>query len=131
MTTADDFERISEATTTLADYLPAPRGWDAVDAAVPNALAIAWDGCHKVYLLMDSKQVTTFGGYDYGADGDGSYLRVRGPDFGDTEIRATLREWFDHSCGLRFVSAVRTEPNPNDGFDDLIPQFSDDDEEDE
>jgi hypothetical protein len=36
-----------------------------------------------------------------------------------------IEEWWDVSCGLRFISAVWTNnDNPNDGFISLIPQFA-------
>jgi hypothetical protein len=44
----------------------------------------------------------------------------------------TIKAWFEHSCGLRFVQAVETnESDPNEGFTDLIGQFEDEEIEDE
>jgi hypothetical protein len=44
---------------------------------------------------------------------------------------STLREWYDTSCDLRFINAVRTvEGNSNDGFTSLISQFEGDDDDD-
>jgi hypothetical protein len=34
----------------------------------------------------------------------------------------TIKAWYGASCGLRFVSGVKTTEDPNDGFIDLIPQ---------
>jgi hypothetical protein len=45
---------------------------------------------------------------------------------------AQVREWYEGSCSLRFISAVETnEENPNAGFTDLIPQGAFDGSEDE
>lgn len=90
-----------------------------VALAVEDALLIAWDECHKIYLAMDAEQADWF------------RLNYK-PTFEGTpaEMLATLRSWWDQSCFLRFVSAVRTNhDNPNAGFDDLIPQFAEEDEE--
>jgi len=43
---------------------------------------------------------------------------------------ATIKDWYATSCGLRFVSGVRSvDGDPNEGFIDLIPQCADDDDE--
>jgi hypothetical protein len=100
-------------------------GWDVVAEATRSAKAIAYDGCHKIYLCMDDEQVAQQQQYGYGEDG--SYLiRWQTPD----EMLATLREWYEDSCGLRFIDAVSTnEANPNAGFVGLIPQCWDENED--
>jgi hypothetical protein len=40
-----------------------------VEIVLPHAKAIAFDGCHKIYVLMDNEQVTKMTGYGYGDDG--------------------------------------------------------------
>jgi hypothetical protein len=101
-------------------------GWDAVAEATKDAKAIAWDGCHKIYLCMDDEQVAQQQQYGYGEGG--SYLiRWQNPD----EMLATLREWYEESCGLKFICAVTTnEADPNEGFVNLIPQCWNEDDED-
>jgi hypothetical protein len=45
---------------------------------------------------------------------------------------ATLQEWYEDSCGLRFIDAVSTNhENPNAGFETLIGQgdFAEDEED--
>ena len=39
--------------------------FDLVKERVGDAKAIAWDTCHKIYLLMDDEQVETMRGYGY------------------------------------------------------------------
>ena len=104
-------------------------GWSAVQDAAQSAVGIAFDGCHKIYVLMDEGQIALFRSYGY-ADSDGSgseliHILFSTPD----EVFATLENWYRHSCGLRFITAVRTTSDPIDGFRDLIPQTYDPDEE--
>ena len=42
----------------------------------------------------------------------------------------TIEDWYANSCGLRFIQAVTTVKDyPNEGFEDIIAQFSDREEE--
>lgn len=89
--------------------------WEDVRSAVNRAHGMYWDGCHKIYLAMDAEEKTNMIeiGYEH-----------HKPDF------EKLKTWYDESCFLRFVSAVSTNhDNPNAGFDDLIPQGFDEEEE--
>jgi len=95
-------------------------GWEAVERAARDSLAITWDECHKIYLVMDAGQIRDFTSYGYDLI------------FGSTEEKvALLRLWYERSCFLRFISAVWTnEADPNEGFADLIPQgWIDEDEQ--
>lgn len=87
-------------------------GWKRVEAAVQDALLIAFDGCHKIYVAMDKEQADWFrDNYEHTLEGSSDAMLD------------TLHEWYDESCPLVFISAVRSSPlNPNDGFRDLIPQ---------
>lgn len=44
---------------TMDDY------WDDVADEVSSALAITWDECHKIYVLMDDEQLAIMDGYGY------------------------------------------------------------------
>lgn len=96
--------------------------WDEVEESLSEAKAIAFDGCHKIYVLLDHAQVHLMIGYGYGVDNDGSQLiHAIGSD--KDEMLKTLKDWWDESCGLRFIQSVETnEEDPNKGFDNLIPQ---------
>ena len=79
---------------------------------------------------MDEEQAEWFRNNYNGVHCDDRTVEV------DTEDLATVvREWYDESCGLRFVNAVFTNvANPNAGYVSLISQSagdSDDDDEDE
>jgi hypothetical protein len=87
--------------------------WEDVEAHIDNTILIAWDGCHKIYMALDQHEADYFrSGYPYIVE--------------DTSeaMLATLMDWYNASCGLKFVSGVRYNPdNPNDGFISLIEQF--------
>ena len=94
-------------------------GWTEVEEALPEAKSIAFDGCHKIYVLMDDEQTEQMRGYGYDP-----LLLVTDP----TAALTTLRDWYVASCGLRFISAVRTVTgDSNEGFTSLIKQFEDED----
>lgn len=100
-------------TLTLDDY------WERVEDALPDAHLIAWDTCHKIYVALDETEADWFNKSDYTVV------------YGDTDVLlATLRKWYDESCGLRFINGVRHDAvNPNAGFVDLIPQGAEDEDE--
>jgi hypothetical protein len=93
--------------------------WKRIADVLDTAVGIAWDGCHKIYVLMDEPQFDLMDEYGYDP-----LLRVEA--IGKTEALETLRRWYEDSCGLRFINSVRTVAgDPNDGFADLIAQFED------
>jgi len=97
-----------------------------VEDRLSDAKAIAWDTCHKIYLLMDNEQVELMRGYGYDP-----LITIEESD--PYTMFETLKNWYDDSCGLRFIEAVATNhENPNAGFETLIGQFENqEDEEDE
>ena len=97
-----------------------------VKERVSEAKAIAFDTCHKIYLLMDNEQVELMRTYGYDP-------LITSEEATPEEMLVTLQEWYEDSCGLRFIDAVSTNhENPNAGFETLIGQGDfDEDEEDE
>jgi len=97
--------------------------FDLVKERVGDAKAIAWDTCHKIYLLMDDEQVETMRGYEYDP-------LITNKEQTPEEMLITLKDWYANSCGLRFIDAVSTNyENPNAGFETLIGQGDDEGEE--
>ena len=91
---------------------------------MPDIKAIGWDTCHKIYALMDDKQVELMLGYGYGDD------MIYAADVSPEMLLNTLEDWYANSCGLRFIQAITTvESNPNEGFKDIIPQCANWEEE--
>ena len=114
---ADDSPEFTETQMTKQKEL-----WVTVDDHAGRALAIAWDGCHKVYLLMDAGQVQKMHDNGYGKEGGDSAL-VTNAEASPGEMQVLAHEWFEASCGLRFISAATTTPeDPNAGFKSLISQ---------
>ena len=97
---------------------------DKVLGYTKDAAGICWDGCHKVYILMDQSRVDNMTdlGYDV----------VPGHDTDEVSVLADLvTDWYQESCGLRFINAIRTvSGDPNKGFTQVIAQFEDEDDDD-
>jgi hypothetical protein len=92
--------------------------WDDVEQELYEARGISFDGCHKIYVLMDDRQVEQSAEWGYGEDG--SFLVT---DLTPEEMLAVVKNWYEGSCGLKFIEAVRTnEEDPNEGYNNLIPQ---------
>jgi hypothetical protein len=99
--------------------------WGKVEVAVEMAKGIAFDTCHKIYVLMDDEQMEQMKqwGYDPLLSSD---------ELTPSEMLKTIRKWYADSCGLKFVQAVRTNhDDPNEGFISLIGQGEDYDDSDE
>lgn len=98
--------------------------WAKVEVAVEIAKGIAFDECHKIYVLLDDEQMAQMKGYGYDP-------LLSSDDLTPAQMLEKIRDWYAESCGLRFVQAVRTvDGDPNDGFVELIPQGADWDEDD-
>lgn len=91
-----------------------------VRAAVKGAKGISFDGCHKIYVLLDDESVAQSREWGYGEDG--SYLLT---GLTSTQMFAQIKDWWDESCSLKFVQSVGSVPpeaNPNDGYKQLVSQ---------
>ena len=90
---------------------------DLVYNRINNAKAIAWDTCHKIYILMDSEQVDLMKEYGYDP-------LITTDQMSSDEMFGLVQEWYEDSCSLRFIDAVSTNHiNPNAGFETLVSQF--------
>ena len=91
-----------------------------MDYLLGQASTVAWDGCHKIYLNMDTEQTGKM--IEYG------YSNMVG---GTTESkRDAVFRWYEDSCGLRFIDAVFSDGD-SDKFLVVVGQDFGDDEEDE
>jgi len=97
-------------------------GWDAVEEYLNEAVLIAFDGCHKIYLAMDQEEAEWFA-KNYNGEGCSDRNFAGSP----SEMLKAIHGWWDESCPLRFVSAVwHNEADPNAGFVSLISQTAED-----
>ena len=96
---------------------------DLIYCRISEAEGIAWDNCHKIYLLMDSEQVELMRGYGYDPI-------ITNEEMNPDDMFSLVQEWYENSCSLRFIQAVSTNHiNPNAGFESLVSQFDDYEEE--
>lgn len=90
--------------------------FDSTEEYLQDAKGIAWDTCHKIYVLMDDAQVEQMRTYNYDP-------LITSDEQTPSQMLETIKDWYDRSCGLKFVEAVETvDGDPNDGFTSLIPQ---------
>jgi hypothetical protein len=95
---------------------------DLVYERINKAKGIAWDTCHKIYILMDSEQVELMRGYGYDP-------LITADQMSSNEMFDLVQEWYEDSCSLRFIQAVSTNDiDPNLGFESLVSQFEDQEE---
>jgi hypothetical protein len=96
--------------------------WDEVYTYAYDAKGIAFDTCHKIYVLMDDQQVAQMREYEYDEI-------ITSDEQTPNQMLDTLKVWFEKSCPLRFIQAVETHEDPNAGFTTLIEQGATDYEE--
>jgi hypothetical protein len=99
--------------------------WTDTEFAVEDAKGIAFDSCHKIYVLMDTEQVEQMREYEY------DFIHTS-EEMTPSQMLETLHEWFDKSCPLRFIQSVESVPAGKDenlGFTTLIEQGATDKEE--
>lgn len=89
--------------------------WDQVEEKVRDAVAITWDGCHKIYIMMDQAEADKTAGYGY---------TLEKPSF------EQIQKWFDEACDLKFISATATGKDDSI-FIQLIEQFAECEDEDD
>ncbi len=98
--------------------------WD-VREYTNEARGIAYDTCHKIYILMDDEQVEQMREYGYDP-------LITADQLDPAEMATVLMTWYKQSCGLKFINAVYSDER---GFVDVIAQFEgngyDEDEDDD
>lgn len=87
--------------------------WDSVEEALESADSIAFDGCHKIYVLGDFDQTEKMVGYEYEF--------VEGVT-NTADSLARLKAWYEGSCGLKFIESVSTGDDGLDVWLTLIGQ---------
>lgn len=91
------------------------RAFVEIEDRVDDIVALAWDGCHKIYLALDQQEAEHFRRIGYG-DGEGSEF-LWTATLSTSEILDVVQQWYYESCGLVFINTVK------DGqHEDIIPQ---------
>ena len=105
-----------------------------LDLYTATAKGIAWDTCHKIYVLMDDEQVEKMREYGYGDENDPDSL-ITSDQMTPTQMAERVAEWYEGSCSLKFIQAVETNhEDANEGFYSIVEQgahFEDEDEDEE
>lgn len=100
---------IMEKVSELENYLAEAKG-------------IAWDGCHKIYILMSDQEMRTMKGYEYDP-------LISSDEMSPQEMLVTVLNWYKDSCALKFISVVDTYENGDSNFlEDVMPQGFEDEE---
>jgi hypothetical protein len=103
--------------------------WD-VREYTDEAKGIAWDTCHKIYVLMDDAQVALMREYGYGEDDPNALATSDQLD--PAEMATVVMTWYKNACGLKFINAVYSDSRiGNDGFVNVISQFEGNEDEDD
>jgi hypothetical protein len=80
---------------------------EQVAMVLMDAEGIAFDGCHKIFILMDEAQTKLMVEYGYGKE-EGSHLLVVGEGMLRSEMLHILKEWWNKACLLKFIQATTT-----------------------
>lgn len=89
------------------------QAWTEIEAVLPNVDSIAWDGCHKIYLLMNKEQ--TYYMQDYPMLVRAEHASVEG-------LMLTIQGWYDDSCPLVFIQGCDGSIDETE-FVSYIPQI--------
>lgn len=76
---------------------------------IEKCTAIAWDTCHKIYILMDQQQLEKMKGYGYEAIIKAEHSTPR-------LMYSTVLNWYKNSCSLKLIDAISTN---EDGASDV------------
>jgi len=80
-----------------------------LEEIVNECHSIAWDGCHKVYALMDAEQTQNMRDYEY------EFL-VESSDSNPYDLLEQITNWYESSCNLKFIDVVYTENNETEFY---------------
>ncbi len=101
--------------TTMTDH------WASVEEAVKTARLIAWDTCHKIYIMMDDQEVSQMRDYEYDP-------LLTSADTTPEQMLTEVLRWYNDSCSLRFIDVTSTGENGTE-FYSLMGQFEDEEDD--
>jgi len=86
-----------------------------LEGVINECHSIAWDRCHKIYILMDAEQTEKMKGYGYQA-------LIEASESNPYDLSEMVRQWYDNSCSLKLVDVVYTVEGKRDEFYPLVAQ---------
>jgi len=86
-----------------------------------DAKGIAWDTCHKIYIMMDDQEVSQMRDYEYDP-------LLTSADTTPEQMLAEMLRWYNDSCSLRFIDVTSTGENGTE-FYSLMGQFEDEEDD--
>jgi hypothetical protein len=95
---------------------------DEIVTTLRYADSIAFDTCHKIYILMDSEQTEKMKGYGYDP-------LVSNREASPEQMLELIQKWWDDSCALRFIEAVKTKPDGEHEWITIVGQGEDEEED--
>jgi hypothetical protein len=90
------------------------RNHELLKLQLETAKGIAFDTCHKIYVLMDNEQMALMKQYGYDP-------LISSDEMTPRQMYSTIRKWFNDSCSLRFISCVSTNEE-GEGFESIVSQ---------
>ena len=66
---------------------------------VSSCKGIAWDNCHKIYILMTDEEVEKMRGYGYTS-------LILASDLTPNLLYSVVLHWYKIACPLKFIEAV-------------------------
>ena len=87
----------------------------SLEDAVNECHSIAWDTCHKIYILMDKERTQDMESYEYD---EIVYAEETNP----YDMAEIVRNWYESSCSLKFVEIVHTNDDGEVSFYPLVAQ---------
>ena len=88
--------------------------WSKVDKALATAHAVMFDGCHKIYVIT-SRAYPDSNLYE-------THVKLAGVSQDAAAALDTLKQWWEASCGLRFITRIDNDGESNSDYTDLIEQ---------
>ena len=86
-----------------------------------DAKGIAWDTCHKIYIMMDDQEVSQMRDYEYDP-------LLTSADTTPEQMLTEVLRWYNDSCSLRFIDVTSTGENGTE-FYSLMGQFEDEEDD--
>jgi hypothetical protein len=82
---------------------------------IDNCKGIAFDTCHKIYILMDEEELNKMKGYGYEAI-------IQAKHSTPSLMYSTVLNWYKNSCGLEFIDATYTLDSGETDFSTIAGQ---------